>query len=529
MKRSIGFYSLVTALAFVFLFGSNGPAHTQVREIRIADSKGDWGYPNPYRHYPRGPGYVRMSWVFDTLIWKDREGYVPALADEWAYDPEESAFTFRLNEAAKWHDGSQLTAADVVFTIDYFKKHPYRWITVDHIDRAEAESKHTVTIYLAEPYSPFLADIGGTMPVLPKHIWENVSDPIKYSDPEAFIGSGPYVFRDFNSTQGTYLFEAFDDYYQGRPKVDRLIYVRSGNPVVSLTSGQVDLSMISPEMADRLEAAGMVIIADEAGWNKKLMINHRREPLKDRAFRRAMAYAIDRREIIDKSHRGFGRVASYGLLSVDHEMYNPETPDYPHDPGKARGLIESLGYEEGPGGFYLKNGRPLRIELIASSLNVAGQSVPDRDGEVIRRQLESAGIRVDLVTLESVTADSRVKAWDFDLAISGHGGIGGDPRILNEMISSHYGAGSVNSARYDANQELNDLLEAQIAEMDEAKRKELVFRIQEIHAKDLPAISLYHPDGMAAYNPEKGVEWFFTRGGISKGIPIPQNKMSLLR
>jgi peptide/nickel transport system substrate-binding protein len=97
------------------------------------------------------------------------------------------------------------------------------------------------------------------------------------------------------------------------------------------------------------------------------------------------------------------------------------------------------------------------------------------------------------------------------------------------MISSKYGAGSVNSARYDVSPELNRLLEAQMLEMDEERRKELVHRIQAVYAEDLPAISLYYPASMAAYNPDKGIVWFYTKGGISKGIPIPQNKMSLIR
>ena len=95
-------------------------------------------------------------------------------------------------------------------------------------------------------------------------------------------------------------------------------------------------------------------------------------------------------------------------------------------------------------------------------------------------------------------------------------------------ISSSYGAGSVNSARYDASPRLNSLVEEQMLEMDEDRRKQLVYRIQEVYADELPAISLYYPASMAAYNPEKGIVWFYTRGGISKGIPIPQNKMSLV-
>ena len=521
-------------LALLILFAllvleAPAPAQAQSKEIRIGDSKGDWGYPNPYRHYPRGPGYLRMSWVFDTLVWKDREGYVPALADAWSYDAAKMAFTFHLNPKAKWHDLKPLTAEDVVFTIEYFKKHPYSWISVDDVSRAEAPESHKVIIYLSKPYSPFISDIGGTMPVLPKHLWQSVDNPAAFNEPKAFIGSGPYRFMDFNKTQGTYLYEAFGEYYQGRPKADRLIYVRSGQPLVSLAGRQVDLAAIQPEMAEPLKQKGLVVIKDERGWNKKLMINHKKAPYSDRRFRHALAFAISQQEIIDKSHRGFARPASYGLLSPDHDMYNPHTPSYPFNPEKARTLIESTGYQKGGDGYYQKGGQPLKIELLSSNINVAGQSMVDRDGEVIKRQLEQVGIRVDLVNLEQATTDSKVKSWNFDLAVSGHGGLSGDARILNEMVLSKYGAGSVNSARYDEDSELSTLLEGQMQEMNEEKRKKIVYKIQEVYAQKLPAISLYYPDSMSAYNADKGIVWYYTKGGISKGIPIPQNKMSLIK
>lgn len=397
------------------------------------------------------------------------------------------------------------------------------------MDRAEAKSPHHVLICLTKPYAPFISDVGGTMPILPRHIWENVDQPQAFDAPEAFIGSGPYRFKDFNKAQGTYLYEAFAEHHLGRPKADRLIYVRSGKPLVSLSTGEVDLANIQPEMAGPLRQKGMTVIQDERGWVKKLMINHKKPPFDDLRFRQALAHAINRQEIIDRSHRGSGTPASYGLLSLDHEMYNPDTPVYVHDPEKARALIAGLGYTQGADGKFQRDGRPLKVELLSSHITVGGQSTADRDGEVIKKQLEAVGLVVDLVNLEQATTDSKVKNWEFELAVSGHGGISGDARILNEMISSRFGAGSVNSARYDANPELVHLLEAQMAEMDTVKRKHLVQRIQVLHAEDLPAIPLYHPQSMAAYNPQKGVAWFFTRGGISKGVPIPQNKLSLLR
>ena len=439
------------------------------------------------------------------------------------------AFTFHLDPKALWHDGLPVTAGDVVFTIGYFKKHPYRWVSLDNVGRAEATDRHTVVIHLAKPYAPFVSEIGGTMPVLPRHIWETVSEPKKYDDPKACIGSGPYLFRDFNKAQGTYLFEAFEDYYQGCPKAGRLIYVKTRKPLVSLLTGQVDLANIRPEMAAPLKKKGMVIIENERGWTKKLMINHRKFPFDQLAFRQALAYAIDRQELIDKSQRGFASPASYGLLTVDHEMYNPKTPAYAYNPSKAEALITACGYSKGPDGMFRKDGKPLHIELLASNLSVAGENVADRDGEIIKLQLQKVGMQVDLVNLEQATTDSRVKKWRFDLAVSGHGGLAGDPKVLSEMISPYYGASSVNSARYDANKELNHLMEAQMAEMDAGKRLDMVRRIQEIHATDLPAIPLYYPDTVAAYNSVKGITWFYTRGGLCKGVPIPQNKMSLIQ
>lgn len=526
-KKILSF--LLFFVVFSFFYETSCIFADQTKEIRIVDSKGDWGYPNPFHHYPRGPGFIRMSWVFDTLIWKDQKGYIPALAESWSYDSDRMAFTFQLNPEAKWHDGYPVTADDVVFTIDFFKKHPYHWINIDDVSHAVAQGKDKVNIFLSKPYSPFLSDIGGTMPIMPKHIWQSVENPETYKDPEAFIGSGPYKFVDFNKAQGTYLFEAFKDYYQGIPKADRVIYIRTSQPLVSLSTGQADLSNIQADMAEPLKQKGFVIIKDERGWNKKLMINHRKAPFSDKRFRHALAFAIDQQEIIDKSQRGFGVPASYGLLSIDHDMYNPDTPVYAFDPEKARRLMEDMGYVKGSDGFYQKDGNPLKIELLSSNINVAGQSVIDRDGEVIKKQLEQVGIRVDLVNLEQATTDSKIKSWDFDLAVSGHGGISGDAKILNELISSRYGSGSVNNARYDTSSELNSLLEKQLLEMDENRRKEIVYMIQKIYAEELPAISLYYPDSLSAYNPAKGIIWFYTKGGIGKGIPISQNKMSLIR
>jgi peptide/nickel transport system substrate-binding protein len=498
-------------------------------EIRIADQNGDWGHPSPYLAYGRGPGYLRMHFIFDTLVWKNETSdIIPLLAENWEYIPEEDTYIFNLVKNAKWHDGEPVTANDVAFTIEYMKEHPYGWVVLDSVDRAKAVDEHTLKIYMNGPYAPFMEDIGGTMPILPEHIWKDVEDPMDYMESGAFIGCGPFKYVDFSKEHGTYHYEAFNEYHLGKPNIDQLIFVKAGDPQMALQRGEVDFASIKAEMAETLTEEGFVVIAGPHYWNKNLMINHNKEPLDNIMFRQALAYAIDQDEFVDKSLRGYGKPASYGLISSESQWANPDVLDYPYDPDKAKEMISSLGYELKDGIFY-SNNEPLTFEVLVSMIGTGGQSTPDRDGEILKNQLEKVGIQVDLISLETKIVDQKVINWDFDLAISGHGGIGGDPKILYEKVIQVPGSKtSPNTARYDKSEELNSLLDDLMHEMDPVKRQEAVFEAQNVYARELPAISLYYPTGYYAYNPDAGVEWFYTVGGIAKGIPIPQNKMAMI-
>jgi peptide/nickel transport system substrate-binding protein len=509
---------LLAAVCCPFLAGV---AAAQIKEIRVADSGGDWGYPNPFRHYPRGPGYVRMSMVFDTLIWRDASGQIPALALSWTYQPESLSWVFKLRDGVKWHDGKPFTAADVAFTVQYFQKHPYSSARLDSVAGCAVSGPQEVTCTLKEPHAPFLA-VMEAVPILPEHIWKKIDDPKNYEGLDSFIGTGPYRFVNFDKVKGSYLFAAFPDYYIGHPKVERLIYIKADDPLFALMTGTADLVGIEPNMAAALQAKGMTVIEDKRGWNKKLMINHKREPFSNKKFRHAIAYAISRQELIDKGHQGFGTPGSCGLLSPDHEFYNPQTPDYAYSIDKAQQLLTELGYVKGADGFLSKDGKPLAVHLLASAMNG-----PDRDGEIIRNQLEKAGIKVDLQNLEKTAADSRIKAWDFELAISGHGGLLGDPILLNGFMGAE--TGSMNSARYEGSEELRRLLTAQVREMDKEKRKQLVWEVQKLYAEELPALPLYYPRSMSTYNPAKGIKWDYTPGGVGNGMPTAQNKLFLVR
>jgi peptide/nickel transport system substrate-binding protein len=502
----------ITLLLLPACTNGKAPAGSPIDSYTIADPTGDWGYPSPYAHYSRGPGYVRMSFIFETLVWKNTAEFVPQLAYEWEYNASDNSYTFKLQENVKWHDGADFTADDVVFTYNYTKEHPYQWVDNSIVDSVQALDEHTVKLYLSRPYAPFFQDVAGAQPIMPKHIWENVTVPEEFLTPEAVIGTGPYMLADYSKEHGTYLYKANDSYYLGQPAVReiRFIKVAAEMAPAALKAGSVNAASIPAEVVDDISASGLTVITSPPSWNGKLTINHQKEPLSSKKFRQALAYAIDREALVQVVFRGNAVAGSPGMLPPTSVWYNPDTPQYQYDPDRAKQLIEGLGYSLEDGHF-VKEGQPLELSLIAAA------DYKDL-GQFITQQLEEVGIDVDFQTLEGKTVDARVGAWDFDLSIYGHGAIF-DPSILQRTTLGE----GFNSARYSADTELTRLLQAQLTEMDTPGRKNMVFRIQELYAEDLPALTLYYPKWYWAH--DGNLPLYYTMDGIAIGVPIPLNRM----
>lgn len=536
MKRNLWTMPVVLLLVFSLFVAGCGGGKTENKTptpdkqaaapavYTIADATGDWGFPNPFTHYQRGPGYIRMSLLFDTLVWKDEKGFVPALAESWSADESGRVWTFKLRDDVKWHDGRPCTASDAAFTYKYAKEHAYAFADLTPVQKAEAPDKQTLVVTLDAPYAPFLDSIAGTLPIIPEHIWSAVDDPMTFTDPAALVGSGPFKYGDYDKAQGTYHYLANEDYYGGKVAVKELRFIKmdEGLAVAALQRKEINASSIPPEKKDALAQAGLNVIRSPYYWNAKLMMNHKKEPFSAPEFRRALAYIIDRQEIVNISQRGQAKAGSAGFIPPDSTWYAPDVEQYGPNPEKAGALLKGLGYQKGSDGFYARDGKPLSVELIAAAA-LPGANL-SRDAEVIKQQLEKAGIKVDLRLLESKTVDDRVLKWQFDLVVSGHGGLGGDPVQFNRAVMGK----GFNSARFEGDPELLKVLKAQVRTTDEAERKGLVQKAQMLYAQDVPALTLYYPDWYWAHD-GGAVSLFYTQGGVALGVPIPLNKMSFVK
>lgn len=311
----------------------------------------------------------------------------------------------------------------------------------------------------------------------------------------------------------------YDDYYRGKPEIDRLKFIKISEEMAptALMREEVNATAIPPETVDAVRGEGLTIISQSGDWNAKLMINHEKEPMSSKEFRHALASAINRTELVEIAQRGHAIRGSPGLLSPNSLYYNPNIVKYEYNPQRAKDIFESMGYQLKEDGYYWKDGKILELELIT-----APRMGFERVAEIIGRQLGKVGIKVSVRSLESKTLDYRVMNQQFDLAISGHGGIGGDPSILNKAILGEFGT----SANYTKNETLNQLLEAHLHEMDEGKRKEIVREIQGIYAEELPALTLYYPTWYWGH--DGSVDIYYTMSGIARGIPLPLNKLAFM-
>ncbi|MGI6078467.1 MAG: ABC transporter substrate-binding protein [Fastidiosipilaceae bacterium] len=517
---------LVYVLMFIFIVpvavGCSNQTEKTTKEGQIdtyvaSDGAGDCGFPSPYGHHAYGTGYLRMSFIFDTLVWKDDKDIIPALAESWEYLKDENAYLFKLHKDVTWHDGTAFSAKDVVFTFNYTKSYPYQYVDNKIVSKAEAVDEHTVKLYLDKPFASFLTFVAGVQPILPEHIWKNVSSPDKYQEKDASIGTGPYKLVDYNKEQGSYLFESNDKYYQGKPKVKQLKFVKISKEMAAaaLQQKQVDFATVPPETEKDLASKGFEVLVDTGTIVRQLMINHQKEPFSNTEFRQALSYAIDRQAIVDTAQRGYATVGSPGLVPPNNPWYNANLPQYSCDPDKSREILSKLGYIK-KDNFFEKDGKTLTLNLLYTPES-------ERNAEMVKKQLENAGIKINLRSLESAMLASTIVNWDFDLAVHGSGGLCADPTFFQRAVVSD----APWSARYFKNKSIIDLFDQQAQEMDKTKRKNLVGQIQELYAQDVPSIPLYYQNTYYVHNNKLNL--YFTIEGMFIGCPIPLNKMSFIK
>jgi peptide/nickel transport system substrate-binding protein len=416
--------------------------------------------------------------VYDTLV-----GYkpgtselTPKLAEKWESNENASIWTFYLRKGVKFHDGSELTADIVKYSIERAKnlQGPPAFL-LDVIERVDVVDKYIVRFVLKYPFSPF-----------PSLAAFTIFSPVPLNATkldEKPIGTGPFKLESWKKGEQIILV-ANKDYWRGSPKVDKVIIRIYPDPAtlrVALEKGEVDLALgIQPQDIEALSKNPNIKMVSVDGlvieW---LGMNHRRSPFNNTLLRKAINYAIDYDYIINVVLRGTA-TRLYGPLPPAVFGYDPEVEKYGYryNLELAKKLLAEAGYPEGKG---------LReLELIISSAERAERKDV---AAVIQRNLKEVGVNVKIVDLDWPTFLDRLFNHDFDMYMVDWFPDYVDPDDWIVPLFASYG---LNMDGYN-NTVVNELaLKArQVADLNE--RLAIYKQLQKVIVDDAPWAFLYVP------------------------------------
>ncbi|MGI9119519.1 MAG: ABC transporter substrate-binding protein [Acidimicrobiales bacterium] len=494
--------------------------------LRLAG--GDSGFPSPFA-YMRGGGYVQMSYIYDTLVWRDASGeLLPWLAESYQQADDARSYTFTLRPDILWHNGQPLTADDVAFTFDYFRSQTISPQVIiqplPEIQEVLATGERTVEFRLATPLAPFFGFGGvGSVPIVPRHIWSSIPDAAKERDPAALVGSGPYRLESYSQGEGSYLYTANDEYFLGRPFVKRIENRPVGDELNALLANELDAgggSGLRPEILAPFRANPDLEVLDAPPGNmgSGLFWNlGKGGALADVQFRRACAMAIDRQDMVQRLFGGNGTPGNPGWVPPANP-FHADVEQYSFDRGVAEALLDGAGYMAGAGDVRQgPDGRPLRFTLLVTT-----PASPVTD--LVVGALKAVGIELTTQALDTPTFNQRVIAGDTEMSIISFGGMNTDHAAgyLLQVYSSK--TKTTQHAQGYVNPEVDRLCDQQQSEIDEPKRRESVARIQRLIADDLPILPLVYPNAYSIFNKKAFSEWYYTEGGVASTVPVVTNK-----
>lgn len=434
--------------------------------------------------------------IFNGLVKYDTDlSVIGDLAESWDVSKDGLVITFHLRKGVRWTDGADFTAEDVMFgyktIID--KKTPTAY-SEDflQVKKAEVVDNYTFKVTYEKPFAPALTSWGGLV-VLPKHLLEG-KDITKTGFGREPVGLGPYRLTKWVSGQEL-LLDSNHDYFEGRPFIDRYIYriiPDRATMFLELQTGGVDMMDLTPiQYTKQTENDFFRNTFQKFRYPQfaytYMGFNLKHPFFKDKRVRQAIAYAIDKSEIVDVVLFGLGSPAT-GPYVPNTWPYNPNVKEYKYDPDKAKQLLREAGWASNSTGILEKDGKPFEFTIRTNM----GNTLRMNTATIIQWRLAKVGIKVKIEAIEwSTFINQFIDKRRFEAVILGWS-IGLDPDQYDIWFSGKTKEKEFNFVGY-SNPEVDELLEKGRRTYDISERKKAYFRIQEILADELPYIFLYVP------------------------------------
>jgi peptide/nickel transport system substrate-binding protein len=439
----------------------------------------------------------RLSYEYLTN-YDVKDGHtVPGLATEWKPSPDKLTWTYTIRKNSTWSDGKQATAEDAAWTFNKMMTDENAATAngsfTANFKKVTAPDPETLVIELKKPQATMTAlDV----PIVPKHVWEEVGDVSKFNNDKRFpiVGNGPFIITDFKIDQFVKL-KPNKDFWRGAPKFDELVlkYYKDGDAAVAaLRKGEVSFVQgLTPAQAAALKRAENIKVNDAPGRRffalatnpgakskdgKSFGSGHK--ALLDPAVRKALFHATDRRTIVDKVFQGHA-VEGEGYIPPRFEPYfwKPDASQkIAYDPAKAAALLDRAGYKKnGSGKRVGKDGKALDFRILCHATDPNDKAI----GKHLQEWWGELGIGLKVDCLDNVS-DPWLKG-DYDLAFDGWS-VNPDPDfVLSIHTCSALPATPTDTGATDnfiCDKQFDQLYAQQAGEYDSAKRADLVKQMQ---------------------------------------------------
>lgn len=443
--------------------------------------------------------------VFDQLVRYNKEDLTPApgLAASWETAEDGLSWTFTLQDGVTWQDGEPFTADDVAFTFNDV-------VLIDDlaannassfgpVERVEVVDETTVRFVLSEPFSAlpyYLAYYAG---ILPEHILGDVENPLSDAafNKQTPVGTGAFRVAEF--VPGSFVrLERNPDYWGGEPKLAGIVFSIVPDPNTQLAqvlAGELDLVGVSnPALLAGVENnPNLEVLEQSQNLYYFVALNQTDERFQDVRVRQALLYAIDRPAIIASVLKGYGEVATGPIAPLQQALYNPDVPNYPFDPERARELLAEAGYTPGPDGILEKDGEPLNIAMPTGQF---GSLVPAT--LLVQGYWQDVGVQADVQVLEwNAYIEQMFVNRQYEATLAWWS-TPPTPDVTPYYASAAAEAGQ-NIPGYQ-NAELDEIMAAGRSAATEAEQVEVYGQMQEFLAEELPYLYLWYPDTITVRN-----------------------------
>jgi len=345
--------------------------------------------PASWNYWEQGANALRFPTFYnvqETVVELKPDGsIVPMLAEDWSISDDGLTYTFTFREA-KFHDGSDLDSADVVYSMKKNAESPLSKLSAPHVNVAsvEASDERTVEIVLTQPSATFLKELGNSAGyVVPENfLEENDANSV-------MIGTGPFVFSDYKPDTSL-TFTRFEDYWGEKPYfevIDWRFVDDETAAINGLLAGEYDfISAVLAEGIERVatftEDPDYKVLFESAGEVSYMWLNVNDERFQDIRVRQAIAHSINRDEAIGV-YDGYADTSC--LMVVPYaEPYNSDYCPYPYDPELAKSLLAEAGYEdlEIDYPFAAVASHPFTMEVLTQQLGAVGITVTSRSQDL---------------------------------------------------------------------------------------------------------------------------------------------------